>query len=301
VSVFSKRRFHTRPVNDVIDEIRSLAGRSFLFIDDNLAADFSYACSLLKALVPLRRRWFAQMGVPVTGDPAFLDLLRASGCRGVFMGFESLQPDSLTEVGKRFNRADSYVQAVDQLHTRGISVMGALVLGFDHDTPACFDVTRRFLRKGNLDALQLTVLTPLPGTPLYSRFKADGRIFDHNWQHYDLGHVVFRPRHLTPAELAKGHARLLREFYSWQAIMVRAIRQIHYLAWPDIALAFTLGIGYRFKLRKTGVMERCAGEQNLVDHNNERHGRSRGSRSECINVPTEFMSTSCSSRLSGST
>jgi radical SAM superfamily enzyme YgiQ (UPF0313 family) len=257
VSVFSRRRFQARPVAEVIDEIRRLPRRSVLFVDDNLAGDLAYARELFAALVPQRRRWFGQMGVNVTLDPELLDLMRASGCCGVFMGFESLQEESLAEAGKQLNRAATYREAVARLHRRGIAVMGAVVLGFDHDTLACFEATRRFLEEGGIDALQLTVLTPLPGTPLFARLQRQRRIVDFNWEHYDLGHVVYAPRGLTADQLALGHAQLLAAFYSWPAIAKRFIRQCRCLSWRGTLLSLLVGIGYRFKLRQTGVLARA--------------------------------------------
>jgi radical SAM superfamily enzyme YgiQ (UPF0313 family) len=213
VAAFSRRRFQTRPVAEVLEEIQSLPGRCFLFMDDNLVADMDYARRLLEGLRPLRRRWFAQMSVHVTRAPAFLDLMRRSGCRGVFVGFESLSQASLDGASKSLNHAADYAQAVRRFQERGIAVMGAVVLGFDQDTPETLERTGRFLHEAGLDALQLTLLTPLPGTPLFARMSAEGRLLDRDWAHYDLGHVVFRPAGLSVSQLAAGHAGLLRDFY----------------------------------------------------------------------------------------
>jgi radical SAM superfamily enzyme YgiQ (UPF0313 family) len=256
IAAFSRRRYQTRPVSEVVAEVSALRSRSFLFMDDNLVVDLDYARRLFRQLVPLRKRWYAQLGVTAAQDGDLVELMRRSGCRGVFVGFESLCQASLEEAGKRLNRVDRYRQAVARLHAAGIAVMGAVVLGFDHDTIQSFEKTRTFLREVDLDALQLTLLTPLPGTPLFDRFSAQGRIVDHHWEHYDLGHVVFRPRHMSAQELADGHARLLREFYSWPAIFRRAIRQWRYLEPQEIGLCFLLGVGYRYKLHRTGLWNR---------------------------------------------
>lgn len=256
VAAFSRRRFQTRPVAEVMAEIRSLPGRSLLFIDDNLAADMDYLRRLLTALAPLCRRWYAQMCVQVTRDPGFLELMRRSGCRGVFVGFESLSQASLDGANKSRNRASEYTSAVRRFHAYGIAVMGAIVLGFDQDTVETFEHTRRFLRVAGLDALQLTVLTPLPGTALFERMSAEGRIWDRDWEHYDLGHVVFRPASLSADQITAWHDRLLRDFYSWRAILGRLLRQWHYWAPREMLLCGLVALGYRFKLKRSGVWDR---------------------------------------------
>jgi len=133
VSAFSRRTFKSRPVADVVGEIRRARTRRVLFMDDHLAADRAYAESLLRALVPLGRRWYAQIGAGVARDPGFLRLLARSGCQGVFVGF-------------------------------------------DHDGPETFDRTSRFLRETGVEALQLTILTPFPGTPVFERMEGHDRI-----------------------------------------------------------------------------------------------------------------------------
>jgi radical SAM superfamily enzyme YgiQ (UPF0313 family) len=148
---------------------------------------------------------------------------------------------------------EDYRESIRRFHEQGIAVMGAIVLGFDHDTPGCFDATLRFLREVNLDALQLTILTPLPGTPLFARLDREGRVIDRNWEHYDLGHVVFRPLRLLPGELRRGHARVLRTFYSWRWIVRRWWHQLRYLGWREMGLSLALGTAYRLKLSRTGV------------------------------------------------
>ena len=255
IAAFSRRHFQTRPVAEVLEEIRALPGRCFLFMDDNLVADPEYARELFEGLVPMQRRWFAQVGVHVTRDAVFLDLMRRSGCRGVFVGFESLSQASLDGAAKSFNRAEVYAEAIRRFHDRGIAVMGAIVLGFDQDSPQTLERTAQFLREAGLDALQLTLLTPLPGTPLFARLSAEGRIFDCDWEHYDLGHLVFRPARLLAGQLTATHAGLLRDFYSWPAILRRLRCQWRYLAPREMGLSLLVGLGYRFKLRRTGLWE----------------------------------------------
>jgi len=177
--------------------------------------------------------------------------MKKSGCRGVLIGFESLSQQSLDQAAKGTNRAQAYQKAMQTFHAHGIYVFACFVLGFDHDQREVFETTARFLRTANVDGLQLTVQTPFPGTPLFSRMEQEGRIFDRNWVHYDFGHVVFKPMHMSVEELQTAHGRILKEFYSWPRILVRLLRQIRYLAPRELLISLLTSLGYRFKLRQT--------------------------------------------------
>jgi radical SAM superfamily enzyme YgiQ (UPF0313 family) len=256
ISAFSEHAFRMKPIDEVAGEIRAGRKRRVLFMDDNLAGNMEYFRELLEALIPLRVRWYSQIGFPVTRDPQALDLMRRSGCRGLFIGLESLVQQSLAETGKGFNLAAEYRGGIEALHRRGIAVIAAFVLGYDHDDAGVFDRTLRFLNDARADALQLTVLTPFPGTPLYQRLQGEGRIFDRDWQHYDLGHVVFLPRKMTASELEAGHNRMLDRFYSWSWILRRMLRQVRYLGATELALLGLINWGYRLKIRRDGYLPR---------------------------------------------
>jgi radical SAM superfamily enzyme YgiQ (UPF0313 family) len=133
-------------------------------------------------------------------------------------------------------------------------VVAAFVVGYDHDSPDVFRRTLEFLDGAQADALQLTVLTPFPGTPLFHRLQREGRIHDRNWEHYDLGHVTFRPKNMTVPELENGHNDVLSRFYSWPSILRRLCRQMRYLSPTEIGLLALVGWGYRLKIRKDGYV-----------------------------------------------
>ena len=254
VSAFVEHSFKTKPIGDVVAEVKAGGRRRVLFVDDNLAADAECLKELLRALIPLRIHWYSQISFNVTRDGELLELMRQSGCRGVFIGFESLMQESLVETGKQFNQAADYQSGIRELHRRKIAVMAALVLGYDHDGAEVFERTLRFLDDARADALQLAVLTPFPGTPLYRRLEGEGRIRDRNWEHYDLGHVTFAPKNMTAAELEEGHNRVLGRFYSWPRILRRTWRQTRYLNPGEIGLLGLLSWGYRLKNRKDGYV-----------------------------------------------
>jgi radical SAM superfamily enzyme YgiQ (UPF0313 family) len=254
ISAFYRRTFKKKPVAEVIAEIRRMKGQNVLFIDDNLGADVEYAKSLFSAMIPLKKRWYSQIGVNVTKDPELLQLMHDSGCRAVFVGFESISQDSLKETRKGFNQAKYYREAIARFHAHGIGVTGAFVVGFDHDNQDIIGATRRFLREAGVDVLQLTTMTPFPGTRLFDELDRQKRIFDKNWEHYDLGHVVFQPKNFTPEELSRGHRQILGDFYSWRSILTRLARQTRYLRTQELFLSLAISLGYRFKLKKLGYL-----------------------------------------------
>lgn len=253
VSAFARRRFRARPVDEVIDELRGL-GRWLIFMDDNLTADAGYARELFARMAPLGKRWASQCSVRIADDPELLALAARSGCLGLFVGFESLSDENLRAWGKTLNRQRDYARAVARLHAAGIGVYGGFVFGMDDDGPDVFARTLRFLDEARLDALQATVLTPFPGTPLYAEMERQGRITSRDWALYDFGHVVFEPKGMSAETLYAGNAWLHSRFYSRAATWRRVWRAFGYLSPAVVARAVVpLNLGYRLRHRAVGT------------------------------------------------
>ena len=144
ITSFFGNSFRARPVDQVISELRSL-GRNIMFIDDNITTDPDYAKELFSRMIPLKKIWFSQCSVTIAANPELLSLAQRSGCRGFFIGLESLSQENLRHWGKDFNRASDYREAIGKLHSKGISVFAAIVFGNDWDTPKVFADTLRFL------------------------------------------------------------------------------------------------------------------------------------------------------------
>ena len=212
-----------RPVDEVIDELRSL-GRHLIFMDDNLTANREYARELFARMIPLRKRWVSQCSASIGDDGELMDLAARSGCRGLFLRLESLSQDGLAGWSKRFNRVSDYVRIVRRLHDRGIGVIAGIVFGHDWDTPAVFSRTLQFLVESKIDALQATILTPFPGTPLFREMETQGRMIDRDWAHYDFANVVFEPKQMSRETLRVGHRWVLNKFYSCSTIARRLLR-----------------------------------------------------------------------------
>jgi radical SAM superfamily enzyme YgiQ (UPF0313 family) len=254
ITSFFHRRFRTRPVDEVVDELRQL-GRHLLFMDDNLTANRNYAEELFRRMTPLKKQWFSQCGIGIAYDDRLLKAAADSGCRGLFVGLESLSQDNLAGWNKKTNRAAEYGWAIRRIHEHGIGVIPGIVLGYDGDTRETFDDTLGFLLDANVDALQATILTPFPGTPLFAEMARQGRITDRDWAHYDFRHVVFEPKHMSAADLRAGHDRVLAGFYSWRNSAARFVRELAYLPPGLIAkAAIPLNLSYRARLTADGTM-----------------------------------------------
>jgi radical SAM superfamily enzyme YgiQ (UPF0313 family) len=211
-----------------------------VFIDNNLGSRPEYLRRLCRALRPLEKIWSAAVSLDVTDDPAVVREMALAGCTGVFIGFESLQDDNLADARKKSPRAAEYARRVAILHDHGIQVNGSFVLGFDHDRPDVFAKTVDWIEANRLECATFHILTPYPGTPLFRQLVAEGRLLHRDWDRYDTAHVVFRPKHLTPAQLAAGYDWCYRRLFSHGSIWRRRPRD-----WRSV-LPY-LGMSYLYK------------------------------------------------------
>lgn len=216
--------FYKRPVADVVEEIRAMRAKRMIFLDLNLISDLDHAKELFTALIPLKIIWGGLVTTRVALDAELLDLLRRSGCRGLLLGLESMQSESLLETRKGFNNKQDFTQVVRQLHDRGIALQGCFAFGFDHDTADVFDRTVEFAVDTGIDLPRYAILTPFPGTKLHRRLAAEGRILTRDWNQYDAQHVVFEPALMTPEQLQHGTERAWKQTYSMPSIAKRLAR-----------------------------------------------------------------------------
>ncbi|MBI5647750.1 MAG: B12-binding domain-containing radical SAM protein [Ignavibacteriae bacterium] len=249
VAAFHTSRFRTRPVAEVIDELRALR-RHVIFMDDNIIGDRAYAMELFTAMIPLRKRWFSQCDIGLAHDEELLELAARSGCGGLFIGFETLSQQGLAGWKKESNGRGQYNADVEALHRAGIAICAGFVFGGDHDTEDVFGDTLAFLLDTNIEALQTTRMTPFPGTPLFDDLDAQGRIFDRDWSHYDFNHVVFEPRHMSPERLDRGVGWVGHQFYQRSAIARRVWKSLQYLR-PGVALGGVLALNLGYRGRKS--------------------------------------------------
>jgi len=212
------RSFYTETVDRALEEIEKLPGRHLYFLDDHLFGNRRFALALFEGLRGMGRVWQAAGTVKTVLDPELLDLATASGLRSLFVGFETLNPEALAEQQKWHNLRQDYRQAVKMLHDRGIMINGSFVFGMDHDGPEVFERTVEWAIESGIETATFHILTPYPGTRLYDRMEAEGRIVSRDWNLYDTRHCVFKPARLTPGQLEDGYWKAYSDFYRWSSI-----------------------------------------------------------------------------------
>ncbi len=241
VTTFYGRKYRFRPVDEVVSEVATLRGKLMFIVDDNVIGSPAHTMELFRALAPYNKRWIGQASLNLARDPELLDLAVRSGCVGLFMGFESLSPESLAEAGKTQNVVKHYEEDIKRIRDRGISIHGAFIFGFDHDDEGIFDRTIDFVRRNKLDSASFSTLTPFPGTPTFSRLESEGRLLTRDWSRY--GGAVFTPRLMSREALDAGCRRAWRECYSLRSVLGRLAVRKRY--WYIHAL---LNLGYRLSL-----------------------------------------------------
>lgn len=192
-----------------------------VFIDNNLGSNRSYLRELCQALRPLNRIWSAAVTIDVTDDVELVRSMALAGCTGVFVGFESLTDENLSDARKKTPKAADYARRVRILHDNGIQVNGSFVLGFDHDRKDVFERTAAWVEENRLECATFHILTPYPATPLFRQMETEGRLLHQDWSLYDTAHAVFRPKHMSPEELEAGYAWIYRRLFSHASIWRR--------------------------------------------------------------------------------
>ena len=230
-----------KPVADVIADIRQMGARRVIFLDLNLIADVPYAKELFTALTPLKLQWGGLATTTIAWDDELLDLAARSGCRGLLIGFESLNQASLVEAKKAFNMRRGYHEVVRKIRDRRIALMGCFVFGFDHDTLDAFDETIDFVMASRMDLPRYAIAVPFPGTALYKRLKSENRITTEDWSLYDGQHVVFEPRNMTAVELLHHTRRAWTTTYSYASIGKRLLGSR-----TRLSIAVAANFGYRY-------------------------------------------------------
>lgn len=251
--------FRTRPVADVVRDVtesrfdRWWQDKIVWFWDDNLLAPRRWAKELLSALTPLRKWWLTQASIDIVKDEALLNAMQRSGCAGIFLGIESLDPRDLARAKKRQNRASDYADAIARLHDRGICVMAGFIAGFDDQDPDRIVRTAEGLDAIGVDVPFLSVLTPFRGTPLYDELLAEGRLLeDRDWPFYNGYNVTFRPARMSPEALHDAHRALWRAAFSPRAVASRLARGARTLSPGGMMLSSAMNGFYGLK-RLEGV------------------------------------------------
>ena len=246
--------FRLRPVKEVVrdasyDHFKHWWQRKIVwFWDDNLTIKRPYIKELLNAMIPLKKWWLTQASMDIAKDSELLDLMKASGCIGVFLGIESFGANSLADANKRQNKIANYKAAVKEIRKRGIAVMAGFIAGFDHDDQQSIVSMADQLMEIGIDVPFLSIMTPFRGTPIYTKLNQEGRILgDRNWNFYNGYNVAFEPKGISEAQLLQAHRALWKKSFSPWYSLKRILQGIFPLRGGAFLLSFFMNSFYCYK------------------------------------------------------
>ena len=212
------RSFYTQRVDDALAEIDRLPGRHLYFLDDHLFGDRRFAEALFEGMRGMGRLFQGAATVDSILRGDLVERAADAGLRSLFVGFETLTPSNLTRSNKRQNLGRDYAAVTGRLHRLGVMINGSFVFGMDDDDDDVFARTVEWAVAHGITTATFHIQTPYPGTRLFARTDAAGRILTRDWDVYDTRHVVYQPARLTPGRLKAGYDWAYREFYRWPAI-----------------------------------------------------------------------------------
>lgn len=228
IASFCKHGVRQRPIKNVVEEIKQMPNRVFVIHDPSLTVNPNYAREFFEEMIrqKIRKAWVANGNSNVLGnaDSKFLNLARKSGCMEWFVGFESVKQESLDGVKKTSNKVENFKMMIKKIHDHGMTIQGGIIFGFDEDTPDVFDLTIEKMYEWDLDSVEINILTPYPGTPLFDRFEREGRILTRDWSRYNQVDVVFKPNHMSEKDLLDGARKVAKEFYRIPNVINRTIK-----------------------------------------------------------------------------
>lgn len=226
-------QFFTRPVDEVISEIKSIPQKTLMFYDTSLTIKPDYTKSLFKKMRGLHKKFFCNGNVDVLAhDVDFVKLSKDAGCLAWLIGFESISQNTIDKMGKITNKVKEYIQAVKNIHDCGMVVVGCFMFGFDTESKNVFDETLIGIRELEIDVADFCILTPFPGTPLFNKLEKEGRILTKDWSKYNMKDVVYKPKNMTAEELLQGIRKMYFEFYSTPYTIKRIVRSLRLGIYP---------------------------------------------------------------------
>jgi radical SAM superfamily enzyme YgiQ (UPF0313 family) len=253
ITAFHNANQNHRPAREVADEMATTGSKRFFIVDDNIVSQPAKVRELCRELIPLRVGWVGQASIHIAQDEELLELMVASGCKGVLIGMESLDPANLRDMGKSWNLSGgSYADSLARFRKHGLAVYGTFVFGYDNDDAELIRRSVAFAREQKLFLAAFNHLVPFPGTPLYRRLEAEDRLLSPRWwldPKGRIGDVTFRPKKMSPDELQALCLEARRQFYRWGSIFERlADRKANARSLMMMGVYFGLNIGAHFDI-----------------------------------------------------
>ena len=227
------RNYRFKSAGSVLKElkhVRSVSKGTRFFVDDNFTANRERTKELLREMIAekLTSDWTAQVRTDAAADPELLRLMADAGCYTVYIGFESINPETLEQYNKKQTLKD-IVRSIRSFRDHGIHIHGMFVIGADTDDVDVIKRTVDFAIHNGISTIQLMVLTPLPGTPFFKEMKESGRLLHTDWSKYDAHHAVFRPSLMSAQTLQIETLKGMGRFYSWKYILKHLAKlDLHY-------------------------------------------------------------------------
>jgi len=259
VTAFNGAYYRQRPIQDVIREFRMIREKRVLVVDDNLIGTrpehIARAKDLFRAMIEadLRKEWIAQATINFADDEELMELAAKAGCGGVFIGFESLDPEKLLDLGRKFNllKDRDFRASVRRIQRHRIVVVGSFIIGLDVDEPGIGKRIAEVADRYGIDNLNALFLTPLPGTRLWDKMKSEGCIpldtFPEDWNYYTLTFPVARYKHLSLDDIIREMNTCNHTFYSMPRILRRVWSSLWRRCKPVLSLVGNLS--YRNNIR----------------------------------------------------
>ncbi|MGE3807184.1 MAG: radical SAM protein [Gemmataceae bacterium] len=269
ITAFHGASQNHRPAEEVAAEMADTGSKRFFIVDDNIVSQPAKVRELCRALIPLKIGWVGQASIHIAQDDELLELMVKSGCKGVLIGMESLDPANLRDMGKDWNLAAcSYAESLQRFRAHGLAVYGTFVFGYDNDDAKVVQRSIDFAREHKLFLAAFNHLVPFPGTPLYHRLLAEGRMLKPRWwldPDTRVGDVVFQPRKMSPRELEALCLDARRQFYGWGSLAARLWdRQANARSAAMIAVYLGLNVSAHFDIDlRQGLL---LGAGKLADH-----------------------------------
>ncbi len=227
IQAYFKNTQTRRPADEIIEEIRRIKKPLIFFVDDNITSNMEQAKEFFRKLIPLKIRWVSQASINAAHDEEFLRLIKASGCQGLLIGFETLNPENLKRMRKSFNMMKGgYEKALENLRRHEIRLYVTFILGYDEDNGDTLRETLAFAQRHKFYIVAFNHLTPFPGTPLYKRLEKEGRLLYDRWwldPGYRYGMVPFAPRGITAQEVKDRCIEARQGFYGFRSIFQRGL------------------------------------------------------------------------------
>ena len=227
ISTYKKKPIEL--IEKELNTIHALWSNPFVELaDDNTFVDKKWSKKLLRLFEKYPMKWFTETDISIAYDDELLKLLRASNCAQVLIGFEAASREGLNGIDRnnwKYRQFDNYYRAIDKIQSYGISVNGCFILGFDTDTVDTFKETEQFIKNSSLAEVQITMLTPFPGTILYQQLKNEGRLVDeHPWEKCTLFDLTYYPKNMSISEMTEGFHQLMQAIYSPAEVKIRKRR-----------------------------------------------------------------------------